>query len=587
MNHLIPCLSVSILICAAVHSVSADTIFVPDDYATIQGAVDAASSGDTILVADDTYSGAGNRNIEFDGKQLVVASENGPEGCILDCENSSRAFSLHNMEPQGTRIEGFTIINGYANNSEGGGIHLAAYTQVEVVNCIIHGCEATYGGGIFSDNGSQPRIRNCLIYENEASSKAGGIYTGNNATALIELSTIADNTCGSGGGLYCESGSVTVKNCIIYANSSNQVSGSPTITYSAVQGITESNGNINDNPLFITAGERMYLLSSIDAGQASDSPCLDAGDDDAEDIYITLHTGTLAMDEMTVTGDNTGDADNVAMGYHYVRLPVPMTFVEINPLQFIMGSPASESCRLSDETQHTVVVTRPFFMQVTEVTQNHWESVFAANPSTFPGGDHPVEYITWYDAIVFCNEISDAEGLETCYYSDAAMTTPFTGTPPITSGTVYWDKTKDGYRLPTETEWELACRACTATAYNNGDDILDCYEDDTLDPLGWYRYNSGDSTQDAGTLAPNGNGLYDMHGNVWEWCWDIYGSYPSGVTMDPLGAASGSNRVIRGGSYSGYAKICRSAQRSYETPGNRAPNRGMRLVRWVPIPECP
>jgi len=577
---------VCLLIASSLQIARADTIYVPADYTTIQAAVNAASSGDTILVADDTYSGSGNTNIQFGGKQLVVASENGPESCIIDCGNSSRAFSLHNLEPLGTRIEGFTVVNGLANNSEGGGIHLAAYTKVEVVNCIIHDCSATYGGGIFSDNWSQPKIRNCLIYNNDASSKAGGIYTGNNATAIIELTTIADNSSSSGGGLYCESGSVTVENCIIYDNSSNQVSGSPSISYSCVQGITETSGNINDDPLFVTEGDREYLLSSTDAGQGSDSPCLDAGGDDAEDVFITLYTGALYMDEMTVTGDNAADTGTVAMGYHYVRLPTPITFVEIDPLQFVMGSPTSESCRLSDETQHTVMVTRPFYMQVTEVTQYHWESVFGSNPSNFSGPDHPVEYITWYDAIAFCNEMSDADGLEEVYFADAAMTTPFSGTPPITSGSVYWDKTKDGYRLPTETEWELACRACTTTAYNSGDTNTDCYDDENLDPLGWYRYNSDDSTQDVGTLTPNDYGLYDMHGNVWEWCWDIYGSYPSGVTMDPMGASSGSNRVIRGGSYSGYAKICRSAQRSYETPDNRAPNRGMRLVRWVPIPEC-
>ncbi|HPQ40810.1 MAG TPA: right-handed parallel beta-helix repeat-containing protein, partial [bacterium] len=365
MKHLFTCLCVCLLIASSLQIARADTIYVPADYTTIQAAVNAASSGDTILVADDTYSGSGNTNIQFGGKQLVVASENGPESCIIDCGNSSRAFSLHNLEPLGTRIEGFTVVNGLANNSEGGGIHLAAYTKVEVVNCIIHDCSATYGGGIFSDNWSQPKIRNCLIYNNDASSKAGGIYTGNNATAIIELTTIADNSSSSGGGLYCESGSVTVENCIIYDNSSNQVSGSPSISYSCVQGITETSGNINDDPLFVTEGDREYLLSSTDAGQGSDSPCLDAGGDDAEDVFITLYTGALYMDEMTVTGDNAADTGTVAMGYHYVRLPTQITFVEIDPLQFVMGSPTSESCRLSDETQHTVMVTRPFYMQVT------------------------------------------------------------------------------------------------------------------------------------------------------------------------------------------------------------------------------
>ncbi|MCD4655511.1 SUMF1/EgtB/PvdO family nonheme iron enzyme [bacterium] len=567
-------------------SAQAATIYVKDDYTTIQAAVNAASSGDTIIVEDGTYTGTGNKGIEFNGKQLVVASANGPETCIIDCENSGRAFSLHNLEPEGTRIEGFTIRNGFANNSEGGGIHLAAYTKVAVVNCIIHDCSATYGGGIFSDNWSEPKIRNCLIYDNSSLSKAGGIYTGNNATAIIELSTVVDNSSSSGGGLYCESGTITIENCIIYGNSNGQVSGKTTITYSAVQGITETNGNINDDPLFTSTDDREYLLSSTDAGQALDSPCLDAGDDDAENISIPLYTGVLYLDEMTVTSDNAADLDEVAMGFHYIRPPIPITFVEIDPLQFVMGSPTSESCRLSDETQHTVIVSRPFYIQTTEITQYHWDNIFGSNQSYFTGTNLPVERITWYDAIVFCNEQSDADGLDECYYSDSALTSPFTGTPPITSGTVYWDKTKSGYRLPTETEWELACRACTTTAYNSGDDNTDCYDDENLDPLGWYEYISGLATQEVGGLAENDHDLYDMHGNVWEWCWDIYGSYPSGTTMDPEGVSSGSNRVIRGGSYSGDAKVCRSAQRSYETPNNCAPNRGMRLVRSVPINTC-
>lgn len=585
MRNLFKWTRLSMLLLLTIQIAAATTFYVPDDYTTIQAAVDAASSGDTVRVADGTYTGSGNKGIEFDGKLLVVASENGPEFCIIDCEDSGRAFSLHNLEPVGTRIEGFTIKNGSANNSEGGGIHLAAFTKVAVVNCIIHDCSATYGGGIFSDNWSQPKIRNCLIYDNSASSKAGGIYTGNNATAIIELTTVADNSSSSGGGMYCESGSVTIENSIVYDNSGGQVSGSASISYSCVQGISETNGNINDDPEFTSTTRRDYLLSATAAGQTVTSPCINAGDADADAVSIPLADGARYLDTMTTATDNTVDADEVDMGFHYVP-PVPMTFVEIDPLQFTMGSPTTESCRLSDETQHTVMVTRPFYMQVTEVTQHHWDMVFSTDPSYYSGQNLPVEQITWYDAIAFCNEMSEADGYDAVYYSDAALTTEFTGTPPITSGTVYWDKTKDGYRLPTETEWELACRACTTTAYNSGDANTDCYDDDNLDPLGWYEYNSGDSTHPVRELAVNTNGLYDMHGNVWEWCWDIYGSYPSGTVMDPDGAVSGSNRVIRGGSYSGDAKVCRSAQRSYETPNNSARNRGMRLVRNVSIPVC-
>ena len=129
----------------------------------------------------------------------------------------------------------------------------------------------------------------------------------------------------------------------------------------------------------------------------------------------------------------------------------------------------------------------------------------------------------------------------------------------------------DGYRLPTEAEWEYACRAGTTTAYNTGDTI----SDDT----GWYRDNSNNMTHEVGKKPANAYGLYDMHGNVWEWCWDWYGSYGNAARTNPMGASSGSVRVLRGGGWVSSAQSVRSAGRSLNSPSGRYYDLGFRLVR--------
>ena len=243
--------------------------------------------------------------------------------------------------------------------------------------------------------------------------------------------------------------------------------------------------------------------------------------------------------------------------------------VEIPAGRFTMGSPdpsfgwpKPESWRYNDERMHGVVIGRPFLAARHEVTQGLWKRVMGKNPSTFNrfGDDCPVHNVTWYDAVKFCNEVSGLEGLGPAYR--------------IEGENITWDPEAKGYRLPTEAEWEYACRAGTVTMYYTGESKSD------LKRAGWYKDNAHGDPKSVGKKAPNAWGLYDMHGNVWEWCWDRYSEeYPRGEVRDPVGPASGTDRVLRGGSYDDLAYHCRSALRCNSSPNDHNTFIGLRLFR--------
>ena len=193
---------------------------------------------------------------------------------------------------------------------------------------------------------------------------------------------------------------------------------------------------------------------------------------------------------------------------------------------FMMGSPQNEANRRDSETQHQVILSRGFWMLETEVTQGMWASVMGNNPSSSKGIKLPVECVSWDD----CQEyIKKLNGMKV---APAGFK----------------------FSLPTEAQWEYACRAGTTTAYSFGN------------TLSSEQANFGSETKDVGSYPANAWGLYDMHGNVWELCADWYGEYPIGAVTDPMGADRGWNRVIRGGGkYSGYAHHCRSALRDSNT----------------------
>ena len=191
------------------------------------------------------------------------------------------------------------------------------------------------------------------------------------------------------------------------------------------------------------------------------------------------------------------------------------------------------------------------------------------------------------DAVLFANLLSLQQGLNQCYFKDAAFGTPVTSANYMT-GEFYCNWNANGYRLPTEGEWEHFTRAGTVTPFSvaepdyGGDDCATCSPNpalDRLDGVAWWCHNAGYQTRPAGTLNPNPWGLYDVHGNVWEWCWDWYGAYPTSSTTDYRGPASGTNRVLRGGGWFNLAGFCRSAFRSVSLPSERSGDVGFRLVR--------
>jgi formylglycine-generating enzyme required for sulfatase activity len=287
-------------------------------------------------------------------------------------------------------------------------------------------------------------------------------------------------------------------------------------------------------------------------------------------------------------------------------LSTPIEMVEIPPGEFLMGSPGGEEGREewdTDETQHLVRITYAFKMGKTEVTQRQWREVmgttiqqqrdkaqersslgdrlkglgFAIKDDAFgtfkdvrdngvwktlkavvvgearwplygEGDDYPIYLVSWDDAMEFCHRLTEQERVV------ARLPAGYE------------------YRLPTEAEWEYACRAGSTTRFANGGTEAD------LDKIGWCYGNSGDTSHSVGGKLPNAWGLYDMHGNVWEWCHDWYDKFPDGEAINPFGSTTGSYRVYRGGAWNFLSRFCRSAYRGCHPPGSRDGYLGFRVV---------
>jgi formylglycine-generating enzyme required for sulfatase activity len=227
---------------------------------------------------------------------------------------------------------------------------------------------------------------------------------------------------------------------------------------------------------------------------------------------------------------------------------------------FWMGSPEDEPGRRTDELRHRVTLTGALYVSLTDVAQSEWEYVMHWNESYSRGVLRPVENVTWFDAVEYCNQRSAGEGLTPVYSIGDVVTDG----NHIESATVTANWTASGYRLLTEAEWEYCCRGESGTAFCNGSISYaetDCGYDPGLDLVGWYCGNAASASHDVGGKTANNWGMLDMHGNVWEWCWDWYGDYSAAPASDPQGPPSGPWRVRRGGSWSAAARACRSAER--------------------------
>ena len=281
---------------------------------------------------------------------------------------------------------------------------------------------------------------------------------------------------------------------------------------------------------------------------------------------------------LDATGNLTVQLSPTVEGSRFYKRLAPEGLVGIPPGTFVMGSPASEVERDSDETRHIVILTKGYWMGQREVTQGEYLSVIGNNPSHFKNGvdaispgtggrvtndlRHPVEQVSWNDATNYCGKLTQRDRAAGLIPADYA------------------------YRLPTESEWEYGCRGGTTNAFHFGSasrqgmanfDTRYEYESSVgiqIKPVTGLIYR----TIEGASYAPNAFGLYDMHGNVWEWCSDWYGDYPTGVVTDPAGPASGGGRVLRGGRWGSFGWRCRAAYRSNSYPDGWSNGFGFRVV---------
>ena len=248
----------------------------------------------------------------------------------------------------------------------------------------------------------------------------------------------------------------------------------------------------------------------------------------------------------------------------------------MKPIAAVTGTVLGDK-EQSNNQEHTVNLSA-YYIGETEVTQELWQAVMGNNPSHLTSSKkNPVESISWYDSIVFCNELTQklsGLGVNECvYYRDASLSAVYTAVDGASHTIPHVKWSAKGFRLPTEAEWEYAAMGGQNHKYAGTDTETELTE------YAWYKVNSDNKTHEVGTKKANKYGLYDMSGNVWEWCWDWYSSStPASGQTDPQGASFGSRRVLRGGGWDFGADSCKRTNRGSYDPGNRYNIHGLRLV---------
>ena len=561
---------------------------------SIQTAIDASVAGESIWVADGTYS-----PITTGNKAITIRSVNGAAQTIIDGNGTSRcAYLGENKGDVATVLDGFTLTNGYvyasAHAPGGAGVRGGTSKNCIMCNCRVDGSWSGYGGeggGAWGSRLENCTIRNCsalaggglyngqaygcILLENYGRDDGGGLDHSYAENCLLKANVVYNVGGGPGGAAvaggstcvnctmvenHASSGGVisrtTLKNCIVYGNVFDSGELVCDTTGGAVTTMTSCSTN---NPGFVDFANGDYRL-------AAGSPCIDAGDNSC----------------VTTATDLDGNA-RIANGtvdigcYEYETLPgAKYLVVDLSdgpdaaswPVEYMDGEPAGGFN--TDEYKTTKLVlrriepgtfmmcgeyrttlTKPYYMGVFEVTQKQYELVMGSNPTYFKGDKLPVEQVSW----------NTLRGNSDWPASATVSKDTFMGRLRTRTGLEF--------DLPTEAQWEYACRAGTTTVYSYGDSVDESYM--------WYSSNSLSKTHEAGMKLPNAWGLYDMHGNVWEWCLDWFGDLTNGAT-DPKGVPSGETRSLRGGSWYHDASLCSSSRRNNAYPSKPNYRDGFRLA---------
>ncbi len=331
------------------------------------------------------------------------------------------------------------------------------------------------------------------------------------------------------------------------------------------------------------------MLRHRDVGSEDVAPETDASDPEAhDDSYEADCPDDQEADDVSIP-----DVDVVEVVEDVEIEFTSFVLIDVGdpPATFAMGAPSGSPGYMEEEVEHAVTLTKSFEIMVNEVTQAEFEALMRYNPSDYDTSGratHPVEQVSWHEAAAYANALSSKDGLSLCYDCttpehgpDVRCSTAIYGLPPHTPYSC-----PGGYRLPTEAEWEYAARAGTTTSTYNGDVATEylyaCPPEDepcpVLLPIAWFCGNSLHVTHQVRTRAPNDWGLYDMLGNVGEWCFDWYAYYPGDVT-DPWGPTTGTERVFRGGSLLDSACLLRAACRDSDIDTTASWILGFRLVR--------
>jgi predicted outer membrane repeat protein len=534
----------------------------------------------------------------------------------------------------------------------GGGIYCKYDSSAEIINCIIQENTALkFGGGITTSTYSHATIINCLITHNRSGASGSGISITYGSEPVLRHCTFYRNESRWFGTVLAHEAYPTLIDCIIWKNMGEQVfsrDGSADVSYCNIMNHYEGLGNIAADPMFVSGKLGNYYLKAIDDHVSGISPCIDSGSEWAENFCWNLDDTMFCLEDMTTSVIGKLDENIIDMGFHYPVTenstdacfssywveygfppditadesyeaadvwyddnPIPGALVSIDPIAgkmryvpgtgpegFIQGSPEGELGRRQRERQMTHILTRSMAVMETEITRRMWQELKnpypelpedPSDPRRSPEPDHPVQRVTWYQAILFANLLSDYNGFEPCYFLDENLTISVSAAD-LGIDEIYCDWDASGYRLPSEGEWEYVCRAGTTGPFSCDEPDYNEETSNTwrtiylpvLREHAVFSVSTYGRAEPAGSKLPNAWNLKDVHGNVWEWVWDWYvGFYPETIQINYTGPETGTYRILRGGCWGNVAGACRSALRRPTKTALTRNGVGFRLVRTL------